>query len=146
MPTIYFDMDGTIADLYGVENWLTELRAENPAPYISAKPLVNGAWFSRTMHDFQKIGWKIGIISWLSKNSSENYCNEVKCAKENWLKSHFPSVEFDEIHIIKYGVPKSTCGRGYLFDDEEKNRVEWGNGSFPAENLLKTLRKMLREN
>ena len=30
--TIWFDMDGTISDLYAVENWLPMLRAENPKP------------------------------------------------------------------------------------------------------------------
>lgn len=146
MPTIYFDMDGTIADLYGIENWKAQLIAENPAPYAMANPLVNCAWFSRTVHDFQRIGWKVGIISWTSRDASVQYSNEIKSAKENWLKNHFPSVEFDEIHIVKYGTPKSSCGRGYLFDDEERNRIEWGNGSFSEENLIKQFRNLLREN
>ena len=30
---IVFDMDGTIADLYGVNGWLEMLNAENPKPY-----------------------------------------------------------------------------------------------------------------
>ena len=30
---ICFDMDGTIADLYAVENWLPMLRAFDPTPY-----------------------------------------------------------------------------------------------------------------
>lgn len=34
-------MDGTIADLYNVGNWLTALRGENSASYEIAKPLVN---------------------------------------------------------------------------------------------------------
>ena len=38
---LVFDMDGTIADLYGVENWLSLLRAENPLPYEIAKPLYD---------------------------------------------------------------------------------------------------------
>ena len=29
---IWFDMDGTIADLYGDPDWLAKLRAYNPAP------------------------------------------------------------------------------------------------------------------
>ena len=37
---IWFDMDGTIADLYGVENWLEMLIAEDPTPYAVAKPLL----------------------------------------------------------------------------------------------------------
>ena len=31
--TLVFDMDGTIANLYAVENWLEDLRSENPRPY-----------------------------------------------------------------------------------------------------------------
>ena len=38
---IYFDMDGTIADLYGVSGWLADLEAENVRPYAEAKPLIN---------------------------------------------------------------------------------------------------------
>jgi len=40
MKAIYFDMDGTIADFYSVENWLEDLRMENVAPYILAKPML----------------------------------------------------------------------------------------------------------
>ena len=29
---VVFDMDGTIADLYAVPNWLQMLRAEDPTP------------------------------------------------------------------------------------------------------------------
>ena len=38
--TIYFDMDGTIADLYGIKNWLAYLKEENTLPYEVAKPLL----------------------------------------------------------------------------------------------------------
>lgn len=34
---ICFDMDGTIADLYGVENWLDYLIAEDVKPYAEAR-------------------------------------------------------------------------------------------------------------
>ena len=36
MKQIWFDMDGTLADLYGVENWLEKLRASDPSPYAEA--------------------------------------------------------------------------------------------------------------
>ena len=35
---VCFDMDGTIADLYGVNGWLEYLQAENPWPYLAARP------------------------------------------------------------------------------------------------------------
>ena len=39
--TIWFDMDGTIANLYGVDNWLPMLREYNPAPYAEAEVMLN---------------------------------------------------------------------------------------------------------
>ena len=36
-----FDMDGTIADLYGVDGWLKDLMNKNPHPYTIAKPLCD---------------------------------------------------------------------------------------------------------
>ena len=38
---ICFDMDGTIADLYGVDGWLDDLINKSARPYEVAKPLVN---------------------------------------------------------------------------------------------------------
>jgi hypothetical protein len=67
----------------------------------------------------------------------------VKQAKFEWLKKHLPSVEWNEIHIVAYGTPKSTCGTGFLFDDELKNRNEWGEGAFDEKDLIKNLRKFL---
>ena len=37
LKMICFDMDGTIADLYAVDNWLAKLRAEDETPYQEAK-------------------------------------------------------------------------------------------------------------
>ena len=38
---VCFDMDGTIADLYGVKGWLEYLQAENPWPYLAARPMCD---------------------------------------------------------------------------------------------------------
>ena len=34
--TLVFDMDGTIANFYGVNGWLEDIRSGNPRPYIVA--------------------------------------------------------------------------------------------------------------
>ena len=39
--TVYFDMDGTIADLYGAKDWLPRLRAYDAKIYAEARPLCN---------------------------------------------------------------------------------------------------------
>lgn len=142
---IYFDMDGTIADLYGVENWLENLRAENPAPYEKAAPLLKLNQLARILNNLQKKGWSLGIISWLSKNSSENYDLEVTKAKLKWLKSHLASVKFNEIKIVPYGTPKEfsvNYPKGILFDDEEKNRKNWIGQAFDEKNILEILKAL----
>ena len=144
---IYFDCDGTFVDLYGVENWLDYLINSNPYPYMVAKPLVNLSHMARLIHKAQKEGYKVGIISWLSKSGSEEYDRLVTTAKNEWLKKHLPSVTFDEIHIVKYGTSKASLGNGILFDDEEKNRKEWEEKSgeaYDVTDMLLTLRKILR--
>ena len=88
--TICFDMDGTIADFYGVENWLEYLKRENPYPYMVAKPLVNMSALARVLNNRQKKGYKLVIISWLSKTGSENFNSLVTDAKMLWLKKHLP--------------------------------------------------------
>ena len=135
--TIYFDLDGTLADFYGVENWLDYLENEDTTPYAIAKPLFNFSVFARLLHKLQENGYRIGIVSWLSKCGSTTYNTAVTSVKLAWLEKHLPSVEWDEIHILPYGTPKSSCGYGILFDDELHNRQEWNGQSFDEKDLIK---------
>lgn len=129
VKAIYFDMDGTIADLYGDEQWLEKLRAYNPEPYVKARPLVNMSRLARYLNKLQKRGVKIGVISWLSKCSTPAYDVAVAKAKAEWLERHLKSVKFDEIKIVAHGLKKSAAvdeqTHSILFDDEMNNRVEW---------------------
>lgn len=141
---IYFDLDGTIADLYGVKGWLDDLIAENVRPYAEAKPLLNLSLLARYIHKAQRMGYTVGVISWLSKSGTPEYNEAVTAVKREWLAKHLPSVEWDEIHIVKYGTPKSTCRTcpGILFDDEQRNLDEWGAGAVIASSLLEVLRNL----
>ena len=140
--TICFDMDGTIADFYGVENWLEYLENENPYPYMVANPLVNMSALARVLNNRQKKGYKLVIISWLSKAGSENFNDLVTDAKMLWLKKHLPSVSWDEIHILPYGTPKENYGDGILFDDEKLNRDNWGGTAYDVNNILEILKNL----
>ena len=142
---IYFDMDGTIADLYGVEGWLNDLESENERPYATAKPLIRMSALARVLNRLQKEGYTIGIVSWLSKGGSDDYNEKVTYAKQKWLKQHLASVNFDEINIVKYGTPKSTAVNiqgGILFDDEERNRAEWNGTAFDVDNIIEILKAL----
>lgn len=142
--TIFFDMDGTIADLYGVENWLDYLINADALPYEIAKPLVRLSALARILNRLQKQGYKIGVISWLAKNSDTVYDEKVTKAKRKWLKKHLASVVFDEIHIVKYGTPKQTFANtknDILFDDEERNRINWTGKAYDVTEILATLKE-----
>jgi len=137
---IYLDMDGTFVDLYSVENWLEDLRAESVRPYVEAQPLVNMSGFARVLNRLHRDGWSINIISWTSRGGSPAYNEAVKAAKLEWLAQHLPSVKFDSINIVEYGMPKSLYGSGFLFDDEERNRNEWeespNNWALPENQMM----------
>lgn len=139
---INFDMDGTIANLYGVENWLDYLINSNPFPYATAKPLINMQSLARVLNRLQKNGYKINIISWLSKTSTPEYDKKVISAKRNWLKKHLASVKFDNIFIVPYGTPKYTLASGILFDDEERNRNDWRGVAYDVNDIIGTLRAL----
>lgn len=143
MKAIYFDMDGTIANLYAYPSWLEQLRAFNPVPYVTASPMVNMSAFARQLHRLQRNGYHIGIVSWLSKETTSKYDLEVTSAKEKWLKAHLPSVSFDEYHFLPYGTPKQKSVKhpeGILFDDEKRNRDNWRGIAFDETNILEILR------
>ena len=139
MKAIYFDMDGTIANLYAVDGWLDMLRAYNPQPYEQAQVMLNMAQLARVLNKLQKQGYHIGIISWLSKEPTKEYDKKVIKAKQKWLKKHLASVNFDEIKIVAHGTPKSKAvqyGGGILFDDEQPNRKEWQGQAYDEKNIL----------
>ena len=140
---IWFDMDGTIADLYGVEGWLADLEMENTRPYDEASALVNFAYLARLLHKVQNNGYEIGIISWTSRGGSDSYNGQVAMSKMVWLHKHLPSVAWDSIKIVPYGTNKrEACGGGILFDDEEKNRTAWGEGAYNPSEII-TIMKMI---
>lgn len=139
---IYLDMDGTFVNLYGVENWLEMLIAEDTTPYAIAKPLVNFGTLARVLNKAQRNGWHIGVVTWTSKGDHEDYDRRVEEVKREYLKRHLPSVKFDEIKVVKYGTPKATVveyKNGILFDDEPQNRNDWFGTAFDVQNLTKVI-------
>ena len=147
MRTIYFDMDGTIANLYEVENWLPKLIDSDPTPYEEAKPMIDMKDLSGLLKDLQHMGIRIGIVSCLAKNSTKEYDKAVRTAKRRWLKENI-DITFDEIHIVKYGTRKDYIVKdknGILFDDELNNTNNWRGMEIDKteKDIKEVLRKIL---
>lgn len=139
---IWFDMDGTIADLYGVDGWLDMLLNENARPYEIAKPLVNMRELARVLNRLIEKGWEIGVISWLAKNGTNDYNKKVANAKMRWLAKHLRSVRFAKIDIVEYGTPKQINRNGILFDDEKQNRESWLGVAYNVDNIIQVLKEL----
>lgn len=128
---ICFDLDGTLADLYSVENWLAKLHNENPEPYEVAKPLVNILELNTILNTLVARGWEIRVISWLAKDSTEHYKEMVRKAKLEWLARY--EIPYSKAHLIAYGTTKANCVRkvadmAILVDDNEQVRKGWTLG------------------
>ena len=144
---LVFDMDGTIADLYGVKNWLNDLRNEKVDPYVNAEPLYNMEEMAKVLADCKANGWTIAVTTWLAKDATKAYDKAVAKAKKEWLIKHnFP---VDEIHCLKYGRTKANATRKkadfqILIDDNKKVRDGWTlgttvNATYDIMNFLKSL-------
>lgn len=140
---IWFDMDGTIADLYGVLGWLEAIIARDTRPYTEAKGIGNLALIARLLNKAQANGHEIGIISWTAKNGTAEYNEAVAEAKKAWLGRHLRSVAWDEIKVVAYGTDKKVAtGGGILFDDEEPNRMNWGEGAHTPAEIIEVLKAL----
>lgn len=140
---IYFDMDGTIANLYGVDGWLDCIINEYTKPYREAKALVNMRQLGKELNRLKQNGYTIGIISWLAKGATDEYNKRVTQTKRNWLARHLSAVQFDEVHIVEYGTPKQILGNGILFDDEEPNRMNWIGKAYDVNDIIETLKAIV---
>ncbi len=144
---VWFDMDGTMADLYAVNDWLDMLRAFDPTPYAEAAVMHNMSLLARLLNRVQAAGYGIGIVSWLSKVPNPAYDEAVTEAKLEWLEIHLHSVSWDAINIVPYGTPKSsfkTSADDILFDDEENNRKEWDGEAYEPDQIMEILKEILR--
>lgn len=141
---LVFDMDGTIANFYGVKGWLDYLINEDTTPYEIAEPLYDMDVLNTILHELKNDGWKIVVTTWLAKDGTKEYNNRTRKAKLDWLaKYNFP---YDEIHLVKYGTTKANCTRkhgGYqiLVDDNENVRKGWrlGDTINANKNIIKNL-------
>ena len=79
---IYFDMDGTIANLYGVDGWLKSLESKETKPYREAKSLVDMRALGNKLNFLQLLGYRVGIVSWLSKSGDDDYNARVTAKRE----------------------------------------------------------------
>lgn len=149
---ICFDMDGTIADLYAVNGWEPMLRAEDTTPYEAAEPMWDMAELAEVLMMLQMAQIEIRVITWLGKQSTEDFKERSRTAKREWLERY--GLPIDHFHGVQYGATKADSIRKYLaedetailIDDNAKVRAGWNVGETidpTAVNLIEVLRSLL---
>lgn len=124
---LYFDLDGTLANLYNVPSWLEDIQAEDTKPY-EVCGLMNECLPS-LLEKLKQSGFELGVITWTARGGSKGYKKAVRKAKLEWLEKHFKDV-FSEFHAISYVTPKSKVANrsnAVLVDDNAKVRASWEN-------------------
>lgn len=125
---IYFDLDGTVYNLYGVENWLEKLRNEISGAFLEGDFLVDYENFMDCIEELIRQDYTFGVITWLPTQASPEY--EEICRKEKieWINDYLPFVS--EINICSYGILKQNCIQKrakemFLIDDNAEVCKMW---------------------
>ena len=146
---IYFDLDGTIYDLYGMENWLERIENEKPNTFTDGKFIVNYDEFMQCVKELKEQGYNFNVISWLPYDVTYDYRKKCEQEKRSWIKKFLPFVKNVEIQF--YGILKHThVESGILIDDNEKICRHWRNENRIALNVNKefnvisALKKLIR--
>jgi 5'(3')-deoxyribonucleotidase len=125
---IIFDMDGTIADLYGEEKWLCRLLNEEVGLFENLKPMHDKTKLTEILNKLSALGFELEIRTWTPKNVSPEYVKKVEQEKREWTRKNFPMIE--NIYCLPYGTPKQRLNLKkakleILVDDNEKILKMW---------------------
>ena len=133
MNTIWFDMDGTIYELYRIPNWLERVREMDASVFSDGFPRNEYERIDIAVEALIEQGWQVGVITWAPKGATMEEVNEVGEVKFDWLCRYFPALSNGHFACIPYGESKAQfleeMGDGYevnyLVDDNKEVRHEW---------------------
>ena len=129
--TVYLDMDGTIADLYGIEGWLDRLHNEDKTIFLECAPLISE---KELLNRFPAEQYEIKILFMTPLGATDEYCANVAEQKSAWLDRYFPTLT--KRIYKKYGHNKNLKGSAsaILVDDSAPIRATFrGTAINPAE-------------
>lgn len=135
IKTIWFDMDGTIAELYKVDGWLEMLRVNDWSVYDKCLPRAHFDRINRAIEALSESGWQVGVITWASKGIEwqSDDLSEIAEVKFRWLARFFPALADGKFACLPYGESKAQflldmgdAGEvNYLVDDNKEVREDW---------------------
>lgn len=130
MIVINFDLDGTVYNLYGVNQWLERLRNEDVTVYTVGERLFDEEFYI-IVSALLSHGVMFNVITWGSMTATPQFDILTEQAKTQWVKEHLPFVK--KVNYQPYGTPKAKAVKNgkiinILIDDSKKVLDEWTNG------------------
>ena len=124
---VYLDMDGTIANLYGIVNWLEKLENEIAGLFLECEPFLTEQELQKY---FPNDEYELRICSMTPLNATEEYCQVVINEKNQWLDKYFPSITHRV--YMAYGTNKNLKNsvNHILIDDNETIRQSFKGLAF----------------
>lgn len=121
---VYFDMDGTIANLYGVNNCFKRLDNLDASVYSEAKPIDK---YINMLKEFKNMGYKVIILSCLGMISEPTFDKQTCINKDKWLDKYVGKEYIDERIYIPNTKHKEQYVNtlGILVDDDERVLNNW---------------------
>lgn len=140
--TIYFDLDGTVYDLYNLPRWLERITVDYDASaYSDGSLMVDRDTLHALLDSLLDSGYRIGVVSWVAGgNPPAEFVSAIRRTKRAWIRENMPQVS--EVHIVKYGTPKYRVvsdPHGILVDDKP-HEVGWKGRTIHADNLVTDLK------
>lgn len=131
---IFFDLDGTLFDLYGKSEWLERLQNEDPTVFegdgmtkgfLSSIDLVN---LFEVANMLAEKGVQFEVITWLPMGASPEYEFACDLIKRKWVKENLPFIT--KVTCLSYGIPKQNgiekrAAQMFLVDDNEEICKMW---------------------
>jgi hypothetical protein len=157
--TIYFDLDGTLYDLYSIPGWLERITTLADATAYSSEDalLVDMVRLHEVLYALIDKGYTVGVVSWLPGGEMDilgnigradtDYEKAVRKIKCEWIKKFLPMAT--EVHIVRYGTPKhhivNNKENSILVDDTAEVREMWNHGAVidATENLIEALERLV---
>lgn len=126
---IFFDLDGTLFDLYGKKNWLEMLQNENPSAFEGDMlPEIDPIELYKATSALAERGVIMEVITWLPMGASPEYETACDLVKKQWVKDNLPFIS--KVTSLSYGVPKQNgiekrAERMFLIDDNAEICEMW---------------------
>lgn len=137
MASIWFDLDGTLYELYKIPNWLERLERKDWNVFVDGKPRKHHERTREAIKALQAKGWTVGCITWGSRGlTKEKELQGIAEKKKEFLAKYFPEL-LENFYCLPYGASKALpimhnycCIRpskqiNYLVDDNKIVRENW---------------------